>query len=313
MPSVISLASGKGGVGKTTSVANLAVAYGRRGFKVLAWDLDGQGNLGQALGVDPAKARVSSYHLVTGKAPAISQAFHATEYDNVTVIPSHMELFAAEQELGGALGKEYIVRNLLLQPDVLTFDLVLLDLPPNLGFHTVNGFAASRWVLIPLQMSGFALSGLRQLAHAIRLAQEHLNPELELLGLIPTFVNDRTTFSRELVEALHMIPNTRVFQPYIPYTVRVAEGSLTGVPVVASSPSSRAAESYIKVADAVWDVLRQAPAHVTRAPSPSIAAPQRAPALTPGEANAQLLTVPRPGARRRSFWSFFRRPQRSTS
>jgi chromosome partitioning protein len=276
-PAIISVASGKGGVGKTTTTANIAVALGASGQKVLAIDLDGQGNLGQALGLDMTKIKISSYHLMTGQVNRVEKVFHDTEYAGVTIIPAQMELFAAETELGGGIGKEYILKAHLGQEEAQAFDIILLDLPPNLGFHTVNGFAASRFVLVPLQMSGFALSGLRQLAHAIRLVQGHLNPQLELLGLVPTFVSPRTHFSRELVEALHMIPNTRVFQPYIPYTVRVAEGSLTGVPVVATGPAGgAAAAAYIRVAADVWEAVRQAPAKVDRAPAPSIAAPPRA-------------------------------------
>src|SRR4030081_2387062 len=166
-------------------------------------------------------------------------------------------------------------------PEAQAFDVILLDLPPNLGFQTVNGFAASRWVLIPLQISGFALTGLRQLSHAIRLAQEHLNPELELMGLVPTFVHARTIFSRDLLEALHLIQGTRVFQPYIPYTVRVAAGSLTGLPVVMSSPGSPAARAYAEVTDAIWHVVRSSPAHIKRAPAPPITAPTGPAARTP--------------------------------
>ena len=276
MSSVVSIASGKGGVGKTTTVANLAVALGQQGLSVLAWDMDGQGNLGQALGIDAAGTRVSSYHLMSGKVTHIQPAIQATEYQGVSCITSHMELFAAEQELVGDTGKEFIMRTLLQQPEAQRFDVVLIDLPPNLGFHTVNGFAASRFVLVPLQVSGFALSGLRQLAHAIRLAQQYLNPELEMLGLVPTFVNERTHFSRDLLDAIRLLPDTRVFQPYIPYTVRVAEGSLTGVPVVASHPGSAAGKAYLAVAAEVWEAVRKAPAHVTRAPEPSILSPQRA-------------------------------------
>ncbi|MEA2644957.1 MAG: chromosome partitioning protein, partial [Chloroflexota bacterium] len=305
-PAVISVASGKGGVGKTTSVANIAVALGRQGLNVLAWDLDGQGNLGQAFGVDISRVKVSSYHLMSGRVTDLRLAISPTDYEGVSLVPAHMELFAAEQELAGSVGKEYIVRTLLQQPEGQRFDVVIIDLPPNLGFHTVNGFAASRWVLIPLQVSGFALSGLRQLAHAIRLAQEHLNPELEMLGLIPTFVSARTNFSRELVEALHMLPDTRVFQPYVPYTVRVAEGSLTGVPVVAAAPDSPAGLAYREVSAAVWDVLRSAPAHVTRAPAPMIAAPPRARAVNVDELVTALRdeangTGPSGGGRRGFF------------
>ena len=279
MAHVIAVASGKGGVGKTTTVANLAVALGRRGLNVLTWDLDGQGNLGQAFGVDLASVRYSSYHLLSGRVDEIGPAIVATSLENVSVIPAHMELFAAEYELVGAAGREYVVRTLLQQAAAQRFDVVLIDLPPNLGFHTVNAFAAARWVLIPLQVSGFALSGLRQLAHAIRLAQRNPNPELELLGLLPTFYSSRTHFSRELVQALHMLPGTRVFQPYIPYTVRVAEGSLTGVPVVAASPEAPASQAYTEVSGEIWDAVRSAPAHVEHAPAPQIAAPPRALAI----------------------------------
>jgi chromosome partitioning protein len=315
-PSVISIASGKGGVGKTTSVANMAVALGKQGLNVLAWDLDGQGNLAQAFGIPVGSINVSSYHLLSGRITTIEPALIPTEYTGVSLIAAHMELFAAEQELSAAAGKEYIVRSLLQQPAAQRFDLVLIDLPPNLGFHTINGFAASRWVLIPLQVSGFALSGLRQLAHAVRLAQAHLNPELELMGLVPTFVSARTNFSRELVAALHLLPNTRVFQPYIPYTVRVAEGSLTGVPVVAAAPESPAALAYAEVAAAIWEVVRTAPEHVTRAPAPAIAPPPRAQVATSSnlasELRRQEQELPAQKSRRGPF-GWFRRAQRSPS
>lgn len=280
MTSVISVASGKGGVGKTTSVANLAVALGQQGLKVLAWDMDGQGNLTQGLGVAAQDVRLSSYHLMTERVREIERAIVETPFAGVSLVPAQMELFAAEQELGGGIGKEYIMKGLLAQPAAIEFDVVLVDLPPNLGFHTINGFAASRFVLVPLQMSGFALAGLRQLAHAIRLVQDLLNPELEMLGLLPTFVSERTTFSRELLEALRLIPGTRVFQPHIPYTVRVAEGSLTGVPVVRSAPSSAAATAYTQAAAAIWAAIEAEPAHVDRAPSPKIAPPPRADAVS---------------------------------
>jgi chromosome partitioning protein len=312
-PAVISVASGKGGVGKTTSVANLAVAMGKQGLNVLAWDMDGQGNLAQAFGVEIGDIRFSSYHLMSGRLGEIEPAIQPTPYQGVSLVPAHMELFAAEQELHGSMGKEYIIRTLLQQPAAQNFDVVLIDLPPNLGFHTVNGFAASRWVMIPLQVSGFALSGLRQLAHAIRLAQEHLNPELEMLGLLPTFVSARTNFSRELVEALHLLPSTRVFQPYIPYTVRVAEGSLTGVPVVATGLANPAAIAYMTVAAEMWEVIRSAPQHVTRAPAPSIASPPRAQV----QAATELVTVmreevkPLATERRRGLFSWLRRQEQS--
>jgi chromosome partitioning protein len=316
-PSVISIASGKGGVGKTTSVANMAVALGRSGLNVLAWDLDGQGNLAQAFGIPLGDIRVSSYHLLSGRVTELAPALIKTGFPGVSLVAAHMELFAAEQELAAAAGKEYIVRSLLQQPEAQVFDVVLIDLPPNLGFHTINGFAASRWVLIPLQVSGFALSGLRQLAHAIRLAQAHLNPELELIGLVPTFVSARTNFSRELVAALHLLPDTRVFQPYIPYTVRVAEGSLTGVPVVAAAPESPAALAYADVSRAMWEIVKGAPDHLTRAPAPAIAPPPRAQAVAASNLADELRrqeetekSLPKP---RRGPFGWFRRSQASPS
>ena len=275
-PAVICVASGKGGVGKTTSVANISIALAGKGLEVLAWDLDGQGNLGQAFGVDMAHLGLSSYHLMSRQLDAVSRAIRPTRFKGVSLVPAHMELFAAEQELVDSGGKDFILRDLVQQPEAQAFDVILFDLPPNLGFLTVNGFAASRWVLIPLQVSGFALTGLRQLAHAIRQAQEQLNPELELLGLVPTFVHQRTVFSRDLIGALDLIPGMRVFQPHIPYTVRVAEASLTGTPVMAASPSSPAARAYADVTDGIWQVIRSSPAHLTRAPAPALSAPARA-------------------------------------
>ena len=296
---------------------NIAVVLGKQGLNVLAWDMDGQGNLGQALGVDSNTARISSYHLMSGRVTQIAAAIQPTQFEGVSCIVAHMELFAAEQELLGSTGKEYIMRTLLQQPEAQRFDLVLIDLPPNLGFHTVNGFAASRFVLVPLQVSGFALSGLRQLAHAIRLAQQYLNPELEMLGLLPTFVNERTNFSRELLDAIRLLPETRVFQPYIPYTVRVSEGSLTGVPVVAAAPSSAAGKAYTAVAAEVWDTVRSAPAHITRAPAPMIASPQRAQDINVNDMVAELRAEAGSGgggpekARRGGFLGWLRRIQAS--
>ncbi len=110
---VISVASGKGGVGKTTSVANLSVAMGRQGLNVLAWDMDGQGNLAQAFGIDLNTIRWSSYHLLSGRLDTLEPAIQRTEYHGVSLVAAHMELFAAEQELLGSMGKEYIVRTLL--------------------------------------------------------------------------------------------------------------------------------------------------------------------------------------------------------
>jgi chromosome partitioning protein len=272
-PAVISVASGKGGVGKTTTVANLSVALARQGLRVLAWDLDGQGHLGQALGVDMAKLGLSSYHLMSGKLDSVGPALRQTQFPGVSLIPAHMELFGAEQELVQSVDRELILRTLVQQPETQAFDVVLIDLPPNLGFATVNGLAASRWVLIPLQVSGFALTSLRQLAHAIRLAQDDLNPELELLGLLPTFVSPGTKLSRDVVKALHLIPGARVFEPHIPYTVRVAEGSLSGVPVVAAVPDNPAARAYTQVARSMWEVIKGSPEHVTRAPALAIAVP----------------------------------------
>jgi chromosome partitioning protein len=269
---VISVASGKGGVGKTTTVANLAVALARQGLNVLAWDLDGQGHLGQALGIDMAKLGLSSYHLMSGKLDSAGAAIRETQFPRVSLIPAHMELFGAEHELVQSVDKELILRTLVQQAEVQAFDAVLLDLPPNLGFATVNALAASRWVLIPLQVSGFALTSLRQLAHAIRLAQDDLNPELELLGILPTFVSSGTKLSRDVLNALHLIPGARVFEP-IPYSVRVAEGSLSGVPVVAAATANPAARAYTRIAGSTWEVIRSSPEHVARAPGLSIAVP----------------------------------------
>jgi chromosome partitioning protein len=125
-----------------------------------------------------------------------------------------------------------------------TYDFVLYDTPPSFGFHTISALAASNYVLIPLQMSGFAIRGLKEVLRAVHLVRTRLNPELQILGIVPTFVNLRTKFSRQLLDGLCELASIRVFDTVITPTVKLQETSLVGIPVLAYAPSSKAAAAY---------------------------------------------------------------------
>ena len=135
------------------------------------------------------------------------------------------------------------------------YDFILYDTPPNFGFHTVNALAATNYVLIPLQMSGFAVRGLKEVLRAVNLARSRLNPELQVLGMVPTFVNLRTNFSQQLLSGLADLAGLRIFQTLIPPTVKLQETSLAGVPIVAYAPASKAAAAYRQLAEEVLQVV----------------------------------------------------------
>jgi len=157
-----------------------------------------------------------------------------------------------ENELPSQLNSELLLREAVTRNGTHSaYDFILYDTPPNFGFHTVNVLAATRWVLVPLQMSGFALRGLKELLRVTNLAAERLNPQLEVLGVVPTFVNLRTRLSRDMLPALCDISGVSVLPVHVPYTVRLQESSLVGVPINDLAPTGPAAEAYRRLATEV--------------------------------------------------------------
>ncbi|HXA43574.1 MAG TPA: ParA family protein [Candidatus Solibacter sp.] len=245
----IAIVSGKGGTGKTTTAISLACALAERDFSVLAVDMDPQANLTSGLGFNPYDARNTLLEVLSGKLSAGSAVLE-TEY-RVDLLPSSPDFALAESALPSRLGQETALRQALAT--LTKYDFALVDTPPNFGFHTVNALAAADYILVPVQMSGYALKGLNEVQRAMAAMRVELNPQLEVLGVLPTFVSARTNFSYDILAALRALPDLRIFEAQVRSTVLFAETSLEGVPILKYATRSTAANAYRKLAGEVID------------------------------------------------------------
>ena len=244
MTVTIAAISGKGGTGKTTTIINLACALAEQGRSVLVVDMDPQANLTSGIGHDPYRLEQTVFHALTGESPnggAVLKTEHGPD-----LLPSSPDLSAVEASLQSGIRRELLLRGVL---DKLThggakYDYVLVDTPPNFGFHTLNALAAADYVLVPVQMSGFAIKGLKEVLRTLAGARQRLNSDVRVLGILPTFVSPRTNFSRDMLEALRDLPNLRVFNAVVKQTVKLAETSLEGVPILKYAPTSDASAAY---------------------------------------------------------------------
>lgn len=243
------LANQKGGVGKTTCAVNLASALADLGYEVLLVDCDPQGNATTALGVTKSDVEASLYEVLSEEAP-VESALMETEVDRLKLIPATLELAGAEVELVSAISRETRLRR-ALEPIRCLFDAVLLDCPPSLGILTVNAMAASRYLLIPVQCEFFALEGLAQLKRTIALVKSHVNPELEVGGVLLTMFDSRTRISREVADEVRSIFGDKVFSTVIPRSVKLSEAPSHGLPISRYAPKSPGAESFASLAEEV--------------------------------------------------------------
>jgi chromosome partitioning protein len=214
-----------------------------------------------------------------------------TETPGLHLLPAHPDLSAVESELPARVNAELRLRNAMREGLDARYDLIIFDTPPNFGFHTISALGAARSALVPLQMSAFALRGLKEVIRVIAAARRHLNPELELLGVVPTFVNN-TRFSRDMLEALGDVSQVRVFRSEIGLTVKLQESALQGVPVLVSAPSSTAARAYAALAAELVEVGAQRLAPAGR--NGARRAAQAAPVVEDAEFEDQALPADAP-------------------
>ena len=249
MGRIIAVANQKGGVGKTTTSINLAACLAEKGKKVLAVDMDPQGNLTSGLGVDKDSVEKSIYELIIGEVD-IKEVINKELLENLDIIPTSIDLSAAEIELIGVDDKEYILRNAIDQVKD-QYDFVIIDCPPSLSMLTINAMTTADSVIVPIQCEYYALEGLSQLIHTVELVKDRLNSKLEIEGVVFTMYDARTNLSLQVVENVKDNLQQNIYKTIIPRNIRLAEAPSYGLPINKYDPKSTGAESYMRLADEV--------------------------------------------------------------
>ena len=250
MKRVIAFANQKGGVAKTTSTLNLAVAFAEEGKKVLALDLDPQGNLTMSQGLNPDTIERSMYDVLVHKLP-IEQILHHGEID---LAVASIDLAGAELALSSMIGRERALEK-ALAPVRADYDYIVIDTPPSLGLLTINALVASNGVIVPVQCEYLSLRGLVQLENTLSMIRENLNSEVEIEGILATMYDSRTLHSREALEILQENFGDLVFNTRIRKTIRYAEAPVKGLSILKHDPTGEAADAY---RDLAKEVLRGA-------------------------------------------------------
>lgn len=246
MATLITLCNQKGGVGKTTTTVNLGAALAEQGQRVLMVDLDPQAALTAYWGLETTHPHLTIYQLLLSDSAAVPEAIHSVR-SGIDVIPADIDLAAAEIELFSALGRERILKELLAGVQD-GYDFVMVDCPPNLGLLTVNALVACHGVIIPLQCEYFAMRGLSMLLDTLHKVKRRLNPQLDILGILPTLYNSRTRHAQEVLAEVRRMFGDRVFETTIHSSIRFAESSLARQSILEYAPSHAGAQAYRSLA-----------------------------------------------------------------
>ena len=242
MGQTIACTNQKGGVGKTTTVVNLATYLALLGDRVLVIDLDPQGNATSGFGIDRASLDGSVYDALVDGRP-LAELHVATPVDGLRLVPSSIALAGAEVELAAIDGRERrLGRALDAERDA--WDWILVDCPPSLGLLTVNALTGADAVLVPIQCEYYALEGLTQLIATINLVRDHLNPDLAISGVVLTMFDSRTNLSTEVAAEVRRHLHEAVFDTIVPRSVRLSEAPSHGLPIALYRPDSKGAEAY---------------------------------------------------------------------
>ena len=252
MAKIIAVSNQKGGVGKTTSAVNLAAAFGAMGKKTLLVDVDPQGNATSGVGVDRRAAKKTTYDILVNETPA-SEAVIVTRFKNLSVIPSSLDLAAAELEIVDRDKREALLKNAIL-PIKSDYDYIFIDCPPSLGLVTTNALNCSDTVMIPIQCEYYALEGLSQLMNTVRRVKRLYNPHLDIEGVILTMYDGRLNLTQQVVGEVKKYFPRRVYSTPIPRGVRISEAPSYGMPVIYYDATCKGAKAYTELAE---EILRK--------------------------------------------------------
>jgi chromosome partitioning protein len=242
MGRIIAVANQKGGVGKTTTVINLSAALAESGQRVLAVDMDPQGNLSSGLGCARGSFEAGTYELIMGEAQS-TEAIRSTETERLFLLPSDVDLSGAEIELLDTQARESALKT---QLDKVrdNYDFIIIDCPPSLSLLTVNALTAADSVLVPLQCEYYALEGLSQMINTIELIKKRMNKKLRIEGVVFTMYDNRNNLCRQVVENVRASLDEHIYDTVIPRNVRLAEAPSYGMPITEYDSRSAGAESY---------------------------------------------------------------------
>lgn len=255
MSRIIAVANQKGGVGKTTTATNLSACLAEKGKKVMAIDIDPQGNMSSALGIDKNNVENTVYELILGSC-SLEECLQSGILENLSVVPSNVNLAGAEIELIGVEDKEFILKS-YIEKVKDEYDFIIIDCPPSLNTLTVNAMTTADTVLVPIQCEFFALEGLSQLIHTINLVRERLNATLKIEGVVFTMFDARTNLSLQVVENVKENLNQTIYKSIIPRNVRLAEAPSHGKPITLYDSRSAGAEAYRELAEEVIENAEQ--------------------------------------------------------
>lgn len=242
MGKCIAITNQKGGVGKTTTAINLSACLAEQGMKVLVLDIDPQGNCSSGLGIDKSEVENTIYQLIIGGCE-VEEAILHTEFENLDLISSDVNLAGAEIELIEFENKEYLLREKIAKVKE-QYDYILIDCPPSLNTLTLNAMTTADSIIVPIQCEYYALEGLSQLIHTIDLVKNRLNPELSIDGVVFTMFDGRTNLSLQVVENVRANLSQNIYANVIPRNVRLAEAPSHGLPITKYDSKSVGAESY---------------------------------------------------------------------
>jgi len=248
---VIAIVNQKGGVGKSTTAVNLGAYLACAGKRVLVVDMDPQGNATSGLGVEKSEVEHCIYSVLIGERE-MKEVIRSTAIDGLEVVPATIALAGAEIELVPQMSREFRLKR-SLEPVVDEYDFIVIDSPPSLGLLTVNGLTAAHGVLVPIQSEYYALEGLSQLMSTIEMVRTHLNPRLEVDGVVITMYDARTNLSQAVLEDVKSFfeGRIRVFETVIPRNIRLSEAPSFGLPIVLYDDRSKGAQAYRALAEEV--------------------------------------------------------------